>query len=258
MCTATWFFEDQDRYELFFSRDESRARRPASEPSLHVLNGMPYLAPTDKEKGGTWIGVNEAGVALCLLNLYGPRVPAPDEGKVSRGTLLGSLMDVQRLSELASRIGRATLRDYNPFLLLGLAPRAVPVCYRWDGKSVSMSELKSSDMPVTSSSHATARVLKHRRQLLDRMRSGSDRLTSETLLAFHRGAGEKDRAVSVCMSRPDAHTVSFSHIRVTPERNVFAYSRVVADEARFLDPVTSDLPRQRDPIPSHIRSASEL
>ncbi len=258
MCTATWRFEDEDRYEVFFNRDESRARRPATAPSLHVLNGVSYVAPTDKEQGGTWIGVNEAGVTLCLLNLYGPRIPAPDPRKTSRGIMLGSCMDVHRLSELAGRMAHSALRDVNPFLLLGLAPRAVPVCYRWDGTSVSMSELKAADMPVTSSSQATARVVKHRRQLLGRLLDGQSKPTREVLLTFHRGAAEKDRATSVCMSRPDAHTVSFSHVRVEPERGLFEYSRVIADEARFLDPIVMDLPRQRDPIPTHIRSASEL
>ena len=41
-------------------------------------------------------------------------------------------------------------------------------------------------------------------------------LTPDLLEEYHHSSDEKDPAFGVCMSRPDAHTVSFSHIRVEP------------------------------------------
>lgn len=257
MCTATWRITENDGYELYFNRDEARTRLPALPPSLHIFNGVSYVAPADGDHGGTWIGVNECGVSLCVLNLYGPAVLPHRDTSGSRGILLGSLLDVRRLSELAPRLGRAALKELNPFLLLGLAPRAAPLAFRWDGQNLAMNELGAGDLPVTSSAVTPERVARHRRKVFLSM-VGDVPPTSEILSAFHRGASEKDRSLSVCMNRPNACTVSHCHLRVDSQRVLFEYYRVQAATAEFLGPVSFELLRQRDVIPSHIRSASQL
>ena len=58
-------------------------------------------------KGIAWIGVNQFGLSLCLLNRY------QDEGRVdaartytSRGLLLNELMDCRSRDEVQSGMGR--------------------------------------------------------------------------------------------------------------------------------------------------------
>ncbi|NUO80759.1 NRDE family protein [candidate division KSB1 bacterium] len=69
MCTVTWL-QRHEGYEVFCNRDELKTRKPALPPRLAECNGVRYLAPIDNDGGGSWLGVNEFGVSLCLVNHY--------------------------------------------------------------------------------------------------------------------------------------------------------------------------------------------
>jgi len=69
MCTVTWL-QRHEGYEVFCNRDELKTRKPALPPRLAECNGVRYLAPIDNDGGGSWLGVNEFGVSLCLVNYY--------------------------------------------------------------------------------------------------------------------------------------------------------------------------------------------
>ncbi len=69
MCTVTWL-QNADGYEVFCNRDELKTRKPALPPAYAERNGVRYLAPIDLDGGGSWFGVNEFGVTLCLVNHY--------------------------------------------------------------------------------------------------------------------------------------------------------------------------------------------
>ncbi|HKX45758.1 MAG TPA: NRDE family protein, partial [Planctomycetota bacterium] len=70
MCTVTWI-RRVDGFELFCNRDERRTRPAALLPEARRgPSGIEYAAPIDAEAGGTWVAVNERGLALCLLNHY--------------------------------------------------------------------------------------------------------------------------------------------------------------------------------------------
>src|SRR5260221_11105891 len=67
MCTVSWLHED-DGYHLLCNRDEKLSRAPALPPRIQERNGVRYVAPIDGNFGGAWIGANEFGVSICLLN----------------------------------------------------------------------------------------------------------------------------------------------------------------------------------------------
>ena len=94
MCTVTWCRTGVG-YEIFFNRDERKTRKAARPPSIQRLHGTRYLAPADGDAGGSWIGANEFGVSLALLNNYPAAGREPAPGRISRGLLLLSLMDAE-------------------------------------------------------------------------------------------------------------------------------------------------------------------
>jgi hypothetical protein len=72
MCTVT-IHRGAERTLVTMNRDEARGRAEEAPPSLVEESGRPsWLAPTDGEKGGTWFGINDRGVAAGLLNAYVP------------------------------------------------------------------------------------------------------------------------------------------------------------------------------------------
>lgn len=77
MCTVSWDTSSTADL-LWFNRDEQRSRSVAEPPRQHNLpEGLSVLSPVDPDGGGTWIGVNECGLIVCLLNAYDLGTPPP-------------------------------------------------------------------------------------------------------------------------------------------------------------------------------------
>jgi hypothetical protein len=197
----------EDGYELFCNRDERRSRLPALPPRADERHGVKFIAPIDADAGGSWLAVNQRGTSLCLLNHSVDTPPPPRP--VSRGLLVWSLID--RKDPEPTGVER-----YRPFLLLVFALRQEPRLWRWDGQKL---EYERPEMPVTTSSFDTANVIRARRERLAALTSTPCKVWKR-LEQYHLTGNDAD---SVCMSRPDAQTVSFSHVIVRPGKIEFRY-----------------------------------
>ncbi|MDA0578009.1 MAG: NRDE family protein [Verrucomicrobia bacterium] len=218
MCTVTWW-RDAATYSVFFNRDEKRTRRLATPPAVLRRDGVQYVAPRDDSRGGTWLAVNAFGLTLGTLNLY-PDPPPGFAPRRSRGLLVRDLITSHRLAEVGSRLRRADLTEFSPFTIVALAPDAKVYAWAWDGDRLTQDAEPS--QPLSSSSFATVDVLASRRVLYARMRA--DAGTTEGMLDAYHGSHQPERgAYAVCMHRPDARTVSYSRVRVSPDVAEFRY-----------------------------------
>src|SRR5687768_12141538 len=91
MCTVSWSHQD-DGYHLLCNRDERHTRKPARPPRVHERSDVRFIAPIDGDHGGSWIGVNQFGLSLCLLNRYQDGEQSATGSNKSRGLLLAGLM----------------------------------------------------------------------------------------------------------------------------------------------------------------------
>lgn len=86
-----------DRPFVAANRDEAYAR-PFTAPRVWVA-GTPFWAPRDEEEGGTWIGVNRAGLVAAITN----RSTLPEsKGRASRGLLVTGMLARGGLDEACS------------------------------------------------------------------------------------------------------------------------------------------------------------
>lgn len=96
MCTLSIHRAD-DWLVATMNRDEALARGPELPPQVHHAHGgLAWVAPRDSEKGGTWMGVNSAGVIACLLNAYRPGeslLPDTSGRYRSRGEIVPRLLE---------------------------------------------------------------------------------------------------------------------------------------------------------------------
>jgi hypothetical protein len=189
-------------YELLTNRDEKLTRSPAHGPRLLESGGVRYLAPLDGEFGGTWVGVNEFGIAMCLLNGMGPA-----DGLRSRGLLVRDLLDSVSVDEALRRAGGC---GYAPFRLLLLGTDAKLI--EWDGRRLAAGAARHL---LVSSSYDQAGVERARRHEFAR---------APSLLCFHRSHADSPSAYSPCMHRADAATVSFTRVCVTRSRVQLSYT----------------------------------
>jgi hypothetical protein len=176
----------------------------------------------DPQTGGTWIGVNEFGVSVCLLNGKNASGRAP--AVCSRGLIVRDLIWADSVRECALWLNQIDLTRVAPFVVLLLQPEMPATVGHWDGERLMLDGSADSSIPLTSSSYDPGGAREIRQKEFRTLTRSGDRIDPSALYAFHRSHRHGPSPYSVCMHRPDAETVSFSHIVVTPDEVRFSYS----------------------------------
>ena len=242
MCTVSWLHQTGG-YQLFCNRDEKLTRRRAEPPRLQTRGGVSFLAPIDRDFGGTWIATNEFGVSVCLLNGENRGGTATLLRPVtSRGLLLLELAAAKSAAGVCACISASDLSAFAPFTLAVLEPDRDTMVVEWNGVEQVEVPNGESRLPLTSSSFDAEGVRTMRLQEYLLMVS-SRQPDEHALLAFHRSHGARPSAYSTCMHREDAETVSFSWIKVRDSAAEFFYSP--AAPCRQVPGETTTLPLRR-------------
>lgn len=221
MCTVTWLHR-ADGYQLLCNRDERSSRKPALGPALFEQKGVKYIAPLDGDHGGSWIGVNERGMTLCLLNRYGDIEQSEDRAYISRGLLLIDLLDCFEAEHVRLRINEFNLSRFRPFNLLVLPHSGKPALLEWTGTTYSFIDDVDHLIPLTSTSVNEPGIAVERQQQFATLTT-SRGLNTDSLDHYHRSHVPTRGAYSVCMHRDGAATVSLSKVTVTNGEILFEY-----------------------------------
>ncbi len=225
MCTLTYFLTD-DGYELFFNRDEQRSRPLAQSPVLNKEIGA--IFPVDPQGMGTWICVHNSGLSLALLNLYQVQAPSENSANLSRGQLILSLL--KKPDAVDEQLAAMDLTVYQPFQLCVFPPDLAQLKpgiknYLWDGRTLIE---ENTVLPITSSGVEFEAVLKKRQTCFNDL-VDLHKPERKHFMAYHRSQ-ENEGKYSVNMQRPDARTVSISHITVGQDIAFIYYDMVVGTE----------------------------
>lgn len=220
MCTVSWL-HTANGYELFCNRDEQRARATAWPPRVRERRGVRFSAPIDGASGGAWLGVNQFGLTLCLLNRYDVQPHEPRAEYLSRGWLLLELLACRSATQVRQWLAEQRLGPFQPFTLAAVQAARSTHLFEWDGKQLTLDEAGEARLPLTSSSFATASVVAARRQQFAQLRPTAR--GAEALAQFHRSHTPAPGAYSVCLHRDNAQTVSFSHLKIDRSHATFLY-----------------------------------
>lgn len=213
MCTVT-FMACRRGYALGMNRDEKRTRSTARPPSLHRLEGRTALYPSEPG-GGTWVGVNDAGASIALVNWYSvsARVTAK---AVSRGEIVKAALRADLPNRAGEALATVPLARVNPFRLIGVfaATREV-VEWRWDLK-----RLERFNRPWQTSTWISSGFNEYRAQQIRArtFRNALEQSLAEStawLRRLHRSHAPEAGPYSICMHRDDAATVSYTEIIVS-------------------------------------------
>jgi hypothetical protein len=222
VCTLSWA-PAGDGYRILFNRDERYARAAAQPPLARCHRGVRVLAPTDGDFGGTWIGVNEAGVAAALLNRYHDGPTDPPRSRVSRGLLVADLLDAGSAAELIERIGDRDLAPYQPFTIAAFGPAESVRLADWDGRHLEGSQATAPGLLRTSSGRDQATAERVRAEAFRRLVPPGREADPAWLRRFHRSHQPERGPFSVCMHRDEAATQSMTEIVVTGSARLIRY-----------------------------------
>src|SRR5213075_1273065 len=140
MCTLVLLHRPGELLAISGNRNELLTR-PASGPRLE--NGV--LAPRDDLKHGTWLGLNQHGLFVCVTNRHGAMI---DPARKSRGLLvLDALQGAWSAGGLHAALAELHGDRHNGFHLVYADLRSAHVTWG-DGVSVSQLDLESGGVHV--------------------------------------------------------------------------------------------------------------
>ncbi len=252
MCSIT-VVPRNDGFRCLFNRDERVSRTAAFPPQHHEVGSTSGVFPLDPDGGGTWVGCNDAGLLLALLNRSaslpaGPAGPAglaePTGAELrSRGVLIPELLRYRSVSDVCQAASGLLSPRFAPLRLIAVQAGVVGVV-TWDGLS-SATESIAMNQPLlfTSSSLGDAIVETPRRRLFDATLINAADSWLAGQQRYHRHQWPDRPDVSVCMERAGRRTVSRSTIDVAATTVTFAYEPLGAGGVATSPPCLVALPR---------------
>lgn len=202
---------------LTMNRDERYERAPEQAPRRIAGDpGHPaWMAPFDGASGGTWIGVNERGVAACLVNGYAPEDAAllGRPGVPSRGSIIPRVLEEPSGPGPARVTGTADFSAYPSFALLVATCEGGEIL-RWrHGGAIERERVGIGWTLLTSSSWNEPEVAAWRRRAFESWRrEGEPMRDGVPTLHLLAPPGEEDRAPF--MTRDRSATRSVGQVRV--------------------------------------------
>ncbi len=132
MCTLALYFKVFPGYPLIVvaNRDE-HYDRPSAPPSITGTDPT-ILAGKDLRAGGTWLGVNDYGLLVGILNRrQKPGTMAQDTYR-SRGLLCLELLRLRQVDDLDQVLAVIIPNDYQPFTVVCADAESACVAYNTD------------------------------------------------------------------------------------------------------------------------------
>ena len=216
MCTVT-IVPRGCGFRLVCNRDERRDRPAATPPAVHHLQHGAAIYPVDPAGKGTWVGVNDTGLAAALLNRTADGASTSAHAPLrSRGVIIPHLLGCRSLTDALGVAAALDPTQFDLFRLILVQPLAAVVLTS-DGLALSMATMGvSRPLMLTSSSLGDAVVEPPRRRLFEQLISNSEGAWLAAQARFHAHRWRSRPDISVTMARSDARTVSRTLIDVTP------------------------------------------
>jgi hypothetical protein len=226
MCTVTIVPHDEG-VRVLCNRDERRTRPAALPPRLFRLGARVAAFPTDPLGGGTWVGINDAGLVLTLLNAAPTGIGNGDGRTIarprSRGFVVRAMLEHGSAGSILETLCNLDPALFDPYRLVIVHAPAVTVVSS-DGYRLATSEAPlAHPLLFTSSSLGDALVEPARRDLFERIVVRASGRMLDAQARFHRHQWRARPEISVHMERADALTVSRTQVDVTTRGRRLVY-----------------------------------
>ena len=228
MCTLSWI-RGSHGYSVFMNRDEQPTRAPGIPPTVHE-GPVRWIAPIDGQSHGTWIGANDHGVTIAILNRWHESPMRAEGDWISRGLLVTSLLGETDKDSVERRVRDEPLGRYQPFTLAVFEVGRGALLLAWNGKDLVKTQVVETGLVLTSSGFDQEKATRDRGELFQRWQAFDpaqptppSHPTQEAFEAIHASHIPEKGPLSICMHRPEAGTVSFTRVDVRADSIEMTY-----------------------------------
>lgn len=209
MCTVTLVPKGKNDFILTSNRDEAPVRA-ALLPEISTQNNTKLLFPKDEVSGGSWIGVSEQNRVVCVLNGAFDLHERKKNYRRSRGLLA---TDVLLFENLEQELTVYNFQNIEPFTMVIVDWNQDLRFFEfvWDGEVEHFKQLPIAEHIWSSSTLYTNTMKQERRFWFEDFKS-ENKLTSESLLKFHKSAGQGNLDYGVVMDRGFVKTTSVTQV----------------------------------------------
>lgn len=209
MCTVTIFPTRNNDFVLTSNRDEA-PNRISLEPDFYTIENTNLLFPKDKIAGGTWIGVSEKNRLICVLNGAHNIHKRKDKYRLSRGVVAKDFLIADHIETC---IENYNFDDIEPFTIVISDWNSELKFYEliWDGSQKQFTKLPLEPKIWSSSTLYNPTMKTERLQWFDHYKK-DNKLTSESILNFHKTAGSNNDDFGVIMNRGFVKTTSITQV----------------------------------------------
>jgi len=230
MCTVS-FIARQRGYALAMNRDEKLSRAPGRPPKKISLAGHTVICPSEPG-GGTWIALNDAGVAFALINWYAIKRTVL-ANPVSRGGVVKAVAAETSPIKAFQVLRQLPLNRIRPFRLVGVfAPQQEIYEWRWDLQTLLCGKRPWKSQQWISSGYDEPAAQKARSKTFRRALKQRTAGNIGWLRRLHQSHAAGPGPFSTCMHRPDAATVSYTEIVASKHRATMAYCNAAPCQSR--------------------------
>lgn len=220
-------------FVLTSNRDESPKRRTIP-PRIYHENGTELLFPKDELAGGTWVGASRKERLICLLNGgFTSHVRQP-KYRLSRGVVVTRLLSSD---DAITEISDFDFHDIEPFTMIIADWRSQQRLNQavWTGSELHVEEIPWAPRIWSSSLLYTAEMKSRREKWFSEFLFETLKPSGETLLNFHKTAGEGDPEIDLLIDRGYVRTKSISQFQKNGSTNEFFYEDLEEGEVTRIE-----------------------
>jgi len=204
------------------NRDEKLTRPTGLPPKKKKVNGRDVLFPSETG-GGTWIAVNDHGATLALINWYSITARVRDKA-VSRGEIIKATSSTLSPDVAEAVIHELPLNRINPFRLIAVYLATGEIIeWRWNLKKLARKNHHWKSQQWISSGFDEPAAQRERHKAFQQAGQKHSTTSLDWLRRLHRSHSPQCGPFSTCMHRPDAATVSYTEVAVSPRRATMRY-----------------------------------
>jgi len=225
MCTVS-FFPISDHDFIFTSNRDESPKRETLFPRIYEQDQVKLLYPKDKLAGGTWIGASDYQRLVCLLNGGFKPHKRKEKYRMSRGKIVTDLLIAKNIELVMDEYDLFGIEPFTLILVSWENDLQIKELV-WDGNEKFISDKPIQPTIWSSSLLYSEDVKRKREQWFDDFLNSTEGITEDSIIDFHKNAGEGDIETNLIMDRKFVRTKSITEIMKKKDRCTMRYEDLI-------------------------------